>query len=523
MSSTDLIKEDSPAASLSRISSSIRQIPALDLLISCAISLPLASTTALEPAYHDGAIFMYVGEMWRRGLIPYLQVFDNKPPGIFFVTAIASAFPHSFWILSFILFLFAMGCILSVKKTLQIAGAPERTVFWGTIATALIVNLRYYGAGSSITEPYMLAPMAASMCAFAYALRSGKLRYVFLAGVCSGIACAFKPFALSVFAAQVVFVIFHHAPPSVFPGKVRAILGSILANIAGAAAAWAPIFAYFALHGALKQMLDASFFYNLHYGMASQPKPLELLTSVAENLVPLSSTLGCIFIGLVALRRQPSRTPGKRSALWDLTLLWFAFSLVLVFMAGRGYRHYYLSLTPSLSVAAALVLWSLEDLEIAKNLRLAFYALLLSPIVMTQLPVVAEVVHDYNAAAHHSHDSIPVEVAATELKRIAPSSSTVFVWGFEPWMLSDTHLRSAFRFPTAQYIYDSPRAYDVVGREILSGMQTTPPDFVVLTPWFFNMGWPHQSDPVQDEFMAIVHKSYAKVWEKDSFSLYKRN
>lgn len=514
---------DLPTSRLDRIYSSIRQIPALDLLVSCAISLALASTVALEPAYHDSAIFMYVGDMWRRGLVPYLQVFDNKPPGIFFVTGIASAFPHPFWVLSFIVFLFAMACILSVRKTLQIAGAPARTVFWGTIATALIVNLRYYSAGSNITEAYMLAPMAASICAFVYALHSGKLRYIFLAGVCSGIACAFKPFALSIFMAQVVFVISHQAPSSAFSSKVRTILSAILANIAGAAAAWAPIFAYFAMHGALKQMLDASFFYNLHYGMAAQPKPLELVDNFAETLLPLSSTLACIFIGLVTLRKLPSQTPTKRSALWDLTLLWFAFGLVLVFMAGRGYRHYFLSLTPALSMAAVLVFWSLEEYEFAANLRLTLYTLLLSPILITQLPVLSELIHDYIAAALRQHNVIPVEIAATELKRIAPPSSTVFVWGFEPWILSDTHLRSAFRFPTAQYIYDSPRAYDAVGHEILSGMQTTPPDYVVITPWVFTKTWPHLSDPVQDEFKAIVQQSYTKVWEKDSFSLYKRN
>jgi hypothetical protein len=525
MGSTYLIKEDlrANASWIDRSLSQIRQVPALDLLIACAITLPVASTVALEPAYHDGAIFMYVGEMWRRGLIPYLQVFDNKPPGIFFITGIASAFPHAFWVLSLIVFLFVMGCILSVRKTLQVAGAPARTIFLGTIATALIVNMRFYGGATNLTETYMLGPMAASMCAFAYALRSGKLRYVFLAGVCSGIACAFKPFALSVFAAQIVFVIFHEAPLSVFSVRIRAVLSSILANIAGAAVAWVPIFAYFAAHGALKQMLDASFFYNVHYGMAAQPKPLELIDNLAENLLPLSSTLGCIVIGLVALRKQPSQAPSQRSALWDLTLLWFAFGLVLVFMAGRGYRHYFLSLTPSLALAASLLFWSMEDFAIASNLRLAIGALLLSPIVVTQTPVVDEIIHDYNGAAHHRHDVIPVEVAATELKRIAPPSSTVFVWGFEPWILSDTHLHSAFRFPTAQYIYDSPRAYDVVGREILNGMQTAPPDYVVLTPWVFNMSWPHPSDPVQNEFMAIVQKSYTKVWEKDSFSLYKRN
>ena len=50
MGSTDLIKEDLPTdvSWLDRIASSIRQVPALDLLISGAITALIASTVGLE-------------------------------------------------------------------------------------------------------------------------------------------------------------------------------------------------------------------------------------------------------------------------------------------------------------------------------------------------------------------------------------------------------------------------------------------------------------------------------------------
>jgi len=499
-----------------RIAKAAQKVPALDLLISCAITLPISSTVGLEPTYHDGAIFMYIGEMWRRGIVPYLGLFDNKPPGIFILTAIASATRYPLWALAVINFLFVMCGVLAIKRTLQAFETPAQTVFFGTVATALLVNLRFYGAGA-LPEDYMWAPAAASMLAFAYAIQSGKLRFVFLAGLCSGVACMFKPFALSVFMAQVVFLLLTQAP------RIRVVLRSISANIAGALTAWAPISIYFALKGGLKQMLDASFFYNLHYGVASQPKPLALLSSLAETLLPLSTTLGCILFGLLALRRHAWRVSSGRSALWCLTLLWFGFSLALVLLAGRGYHHYFMSITPPSALAAALVVWSVEEYETAPGLRFALCALILSPVVMAEVPGFVTALHDYAAAASHEHQVIPVEVAAAELHQIAQPSSTVFVWGFEPYIFSSTHLRSAFRFPTSQYIYDSPRAYDEVGREVLADMQTAPPDYVVLTPWGFSMNWPHQSDVVQARFMTILQKSYTKFWDKDSFSLYKHN
>lgn len=505
---------------MNAIGKAVKKLPALDLLISTAITLPISSTVGLERAYQDGAIFLYVGQMWRQGFIPYLQVFDNKPPGIFLLTAIASITPHAFWLLAFMEFLFAMGCVLAVRKTLGMALAPPQTVFFGTIATALIVNLRFYGTGNT-PESYMLAPMAASMLVFAYSLQSGKLRHVFFAGVCSGLACMFKPFALSVFMAQIVFAACKRTPTA------RHALLSVLANLAGALSAWAPIFIYFAGHHALKPMLDASFFYNIHYGVAAQPKALVLFTELPATLLPLSTLIGCVLMGLVALRKLPSRKPSARGDLWSLTLLWFAFSLALVLLAGRGYRHYFLSLMPSLGLAAGLVFWSLEEHEPNKGLRLAVCALLLSPVLMTDITGFALVIHDYEDLALRRPIETPVDVAAAQLQRIAAPSSTVFVWGFEPSIFSSTHLRNAFRFPTSQYIYDSPRSYEEVGQEVLTGMKTTPPDYVVLTPQaYFATASRHSElvrDPVQDEFMAIVHKGYTKVWEQNSFGLYRRN
>ena len=90
--------------------------------------------------------------------------------------------------------------------------------------------------------------------------------------------------------------------------------------------------------------------------------------------------------------------------------------------------------------------------------------------------------HDYADIAFHRQKVRPIDAAAMELQQLAKPSSTVFVWGFQPYIFYATHLRSAFCFPTSQYIYDSPSAYAEVGQDILNGMRTTPPDFIVLTP-----------------------------------------
>jgi hypothetical protein len=252
-------------------------------------------------------------------------------------------------------------------------------------------------------------------------------------------------------------------------------------------------------------MLNASFFYNAHYGAAAKPIALVTLSMVATRLLPVASTVVCLSLGW---QRDRSET-------WMLTQLWFGMGLGLVLMAGRGYGHYFMSLTPALALAAGLFFWHVE--ESAPEMRRAIGALILAPVFLAYVPGLVDVREVVR------HRDTPVDVAARELKLLAKPSDTLLVWGYEPWLFSSTHLRSALRYPTTQYIYDSPYQYPRVGKEILTGMQTSPPDWVVLTPWEYTPTWLTQPDRVESTFMSNLHADYALVWQQDGFTIYKRH
>ena len=491
-------------------------LPGFLLLVIVAISLANAAEIAFNPAHHDGAIFVYVGEMWAAGTVPYVQLFDNKPPGIFALIALAAHTHHTLWALALIEFLFVMAYILTVKKTLQICGASEGVVLFGTLGAAAMINLHLYGAGN-MTEVYMLWPMSASMLAFLWAIESRKIRYVFLAGLLSGVACMFKPFGLSALFAQIAFTCVQERP------KGRNCPAWITVNAAGAAAAWIPVLAYFYLHNGLREVLDASFLYNVHYGLASKGSVLDILTMLMTRMLPVSTIVVCLALGMAELRKPTAEIPEARRSLWILTLFWFGSGLVLVLAAGRGYGHYFMSLTPALGLAAALFIWSIQERVPIRGLRLAIGALVFAPVVMAFFPGLAETIQDDKNGLLHHRNLTPVDVAAFQLREIATPSSTLLVWGFEPWLFSSTHLHNALRYPTTQYIYDSPRSYTDVGNEILNGMRTSPPDFVVVTPSDSVINWPHQSDPVQEQFRDILQKSYKEVWNEDSYRIYRRD
>jgi 4-amino-4-deoxy-L-arabinose transferase-like glycosyltransferase len=475
------------------------RVPGLTLLASAAITLLNAAEIAFNPGQHDSSIFMYVGEMWAAGVIPYVELFDNKPPGIFALIAIAARTHHTLWAVALIEFLFVMGYILTVRKILQICGGSEAVVLAGTWIAVLFANSHLYGAGN-MTEAYMILPMSASMLAFLWAIKSGKTRYVFLAGLLTGVACMFKPFALSTLAAQMAFTCIQDRP------KGRNVAAWIAANLAGAASAWIPVLIYFSAYGGMLEMLDASFLYNLHYGMASKQSLLDIVTMLTTRLVPAATMVACLGMGLAELRKPATESSQVRRSLWILTLFWFGAGLVLILAAGRGYGHYFMTLAPALGLAAALFLWSIEEQVSSRGLRLAIAALVVAPLVMASVPSLAEAIHDDKIGLEGGRKPLAVDVAAFELRQIAAPSNTLLVWGFEPWLFSTTHMRNALRYPTTQYIYDSPRSYIQVGNEILNGMRTSPPDFVVVTPWNFEINWPHRSDPVQEQFISTIKR-----------------
>ena len=71
------------------------------LIALVVVSLP--SSPLFQPFGYDREIFRYVGLMIRKGYVPYRDFFDHKPPGIYFMAAIADVFGYwGFWILSLV-------------------------------------------------------------------------------------------------------------------------------------------------------------------------------------------------------------------------------------------------------------------------------------------------------------------------------------------------------------------------------------------------------------------------------------
>jgi hypothetical protein len=509
----------------------------LILLVCSAIGSTIIGRGFMALAPHpngDAQLFAYIGFQWLHGYIPYVDIWDNKPPGIFAVNALVFLlFPKNFTVLAWQEGLFNLGCIGTVYLLMRQWGGPWLVASLATASVAVASNLFYYHAAGNLTEIYLLWPATLSMYFFSKASPTFQGKWIFLAGFCSGVASLFKPVGLSPLLAQGTFVFLLCA---VFRRlSVQKLLASGFANSAGALIAWFPFAIYFWRHNALRDFVDASLTYNLHYGTASYGSiPIAPVNAVA-NLRPLASLVVCVIVGgmlyvgrCATVRHNRALEEGSRQARcfwWPLALLWAAFDLAGALAGGRGYPHYFLALAASLSVAAGFTYWFLIDgiSDAARRLGIdkAIFALIIGPLLFPQLLDVRELTRWVLFPNERHAWAKDWEAVATHLNTICSPSDTLFTWDYMPGVYFTTDMKSPTRLLDAHYIFDSAYSHRRFGEEILRGLQQAPLTFIVD-------GWNNADkeslragDPVYRKFREFIEHNYVWIYTSGRFRVYR--
>src|SRR5580765_7577165 len=82
-------------------------IPAFASMIGTIIALFPSNPNSMTLPSRDSGVFLYVGWRFLNGDIPYRDVWDHKPPLIYFVDALGLTLtPHSLWGVWFLQFIF---------------------------------------------------------------------------------------------------------------------------------------------------------------------------------------------------------------------------------------------------------------------------------------------------------------------------------------------------------------------------------------------------------------------------------
>ena len=481
--------------------------------------------TAVSLGEDDAQLFAYIGEKWVAGYIPYVDIWDNKPPGIFWVVALVfSLAPRSFIALAVLEGIFIIGCATTIYAFMRRVGAPPIAMWLATVACAIMSNLTSFNEGGNLTEIYILWPAALSMLMFARALPDLHARRLMLAGVCTGIATSFKLVGLAPFLAQLVFLVLCY---TLGHWNLRTLVSSVTISIFGFGLAWLPWLAYFSWHDSLLELLRVSFAHPFLYGATSQPSLYSVPFYLVDRLRPVASLAGSAFVSIgilvpymykilsAPLSVLDVEMPGKWVGGWAaLSALWLLFDILGALAGGRAYPHYFLAISASLSVMAGIGYW--YTVERMGSRTDAMRVFVLCAILSSALFAQALDFHKLRSAAQSTSFLSPI---IEYLNNHKEQSTTLFSWGYRPQLYFETGLMSPHKLTSSLNLRDSPYLRQVFADDLLNTLERECPSFIVDEDTRHHHA---MLMPVYQRFQALIDNKYEFVRAEGKVRLYKK-
>jgi hypothetical protein len=120
----------------------------LDVMLPSLLALPVCMIIALEQGHSDSSIFMYAGQSCAKETVPYVQIFDNKPPGLYVLIVLIPKFSLFLCAIALAQFAYVVHMIFSVSASLNRTSAPRRVDFFWTLSAVLTAILPFYMLGA---------------------------------------------------------------------------------------------------------------------------------------------------------------------------------------------------------------------------------------------------------------------------------------------------------------------------------------------------------------------------------------
>ena len=297
----------------------------------------------------DSHVFALIGRYTREGLLPYRDLYDLKPPGIYYYLAgVFTALPTAIWsirVTDFLLYICGGAAFYSICRTE--AGRSFSVI--GTIVWLYFSHHPKFDIGGVYTEEYVaLSGIASIFFASRYA-KSGRSTAALLCGLAAAGAALFKHPGAGVILPALVLI------------AARPSARAIASFTAGLMIPPSMTFVYFWAQGATKEFLDCNFFILLTLGGLKEPgyawigdRFLKMAQESWAQLEQYPVLVAATVLGVSVSVLRPTRL---RLAM----LLWMVIDFVGVAAENHYFPHHYIKTFPSICLAGTLgAAWLLQ-------------------------------------------------------------------------------------------------------------------------------------------------------------------
>jgi hypothetical protein len=339
--------------------SKIREIviPALISATGTFISLFPGNPDNMTLPSRDSGVFLYMGWRFISGDIPYRDVWDHKPPLIYFVDALGlSLTPDSLWGVWLLQFIFIFLTFFLIYKLLDAEFGIVAALAGSIILASGLLTVLEQG---NVTEEYALVFQALGLWLIISAQKDNfPVRASFWIGLLGGLAFNFKQTTIGIWIAYALILfavrIFHRKSPLL--DLLSLLMGWLIPSL---------IFViYFASQHALMDYWEQAFLYNFTY--IGKHEGIRRLIPVFFKGFLLLSQGGVLYLaalgwlaGLACAwvnRKHPSQP------LILIALVSLPIEVILITISGRSIIHYYLTLLPVMAILTGVLIYTIPQL-----------------------------------------------------------------------------------------------------------------------------------------------------------------
>ncbi len=307
----------------------------------------------LLPMDQDSGCYAYVGVSWTRGALPYRDVWDHKPPGIYLIPVLLQVTTGSVTPVAMracavafgagtLLLVYGIAAALAGRRAAVVAAFVYAICSSGVLVTRETLETEHPMAFLSLLAVWLMV-----LCA-----RQWRPGLLVLAGLCAGASVTFKPISAPVIGLAFLWLLWQQRETGavVFRGLIAAATMGV-----GFLIVPAVFLGYFAAVGILGDFVQA-FRYNFVYRAAAEygggaSGGLAIVLARVRELAPEQGWLVVLALcgAIAVLRRRHETGTG-------LLLLWAIGAAIGMAGAGRFYAYYFLPLCAALAPLAGLAL-----------------------------------------------------------------------------------------------------------------------------------------------------------------------
>lgn len=468
-----------------------------------ALGLLAAAVVFNQSAVHwrgninDSHYYAYCGWRVSQGAIPYLDVWNNKPPGTWWVNAAG-----------FLIRGPGVGrelLICSVAVAAAIVGfvGVARTVYHRSLwlialatGCVLLTHLRYE-CGGNRTETFVVPCEILAVLGYLRWRRGGRWGWLIIGGLFAGAAPLFKQSGLGALGACALHLAWSQLTArwidsTAIPGRRWWVPWTV----GGAAVLTLPVIAaaVLAWQGALGQACFAVLGFNQAYFAVSDATWLNLRAAFQPYLVKLPPMYGLFVpIGVGVLLRVVRRSDGHGRGNAGVGVFWL-WLLATTYLAcvGPGRQAYHLATT--LAPLGLLALYPLHWLVRDRNLVRRIVARpSMAVVVVVYLYVLMGLVGESVVMARCYWVTKPhwyalrreppaaYEVQAAEIVRLTRPDETVYVWGWSPGTYRFAYRHSPSRFSTLEKLGQVGKRAEFIYQGAIADIQRAPPAVLVIS------------------------------------------